>query len=370
MLKYSYLFITITILFPIRDVSSQAWNMFRGNQALHGFVEEDFPNQVNILWTFATLDEIKASPVIADNKIVIGSTDGNVYCLDMQGRLIWKFATGTAIEGTALILDGNVIVGNLYGTLYSLKLENGEKNWEFTAENQFSGAPNFWKGDNKSYILIGSYDYYLYCIDANTGNIVWKYEANNYINGAVSVHSNKAVFGGCDGLLHIVNIQTGKAEDMIEIATYVAGSPGIVDNAAFIGDYDGGFTAIDLTSKKIKWNWTNETTHLPFIASPSVYKEKVVVGNRDKFVYCFNKNNGEVIWKYNTGNKVDASCVISTTGVLACNMRGDVMLLDLKNGRLIWNYELGSAIHANPLLVNNKIIVGSGDGSIYCLGKK
>ncbi len=370
MLKYSYLLFAVAVLLPFQDVSPQAWNMFRGNQALHGFVEEGFPREIGIMWTFATLDEIKTSPVIADDKIVIGSTDGNVYCLDLQGRLKWKFVTGTAIEGTALILDGNVVVGNLYGTLYSLNLENGEKNWEFTAENQFSGAPNYWKNAGNTYILIGSYDYYLYCIDAKNGSVIWKYEANNYINGAVSLHNDKAIFGGCDGLLHIVDIKTGKADEMIEIATYVAGSPSIVDNVAFIGDYDGGFTAADLISKKIKWKWTNETTNLPFIASPSVYQDKIVVGNRDKFVYCFNKSNGEVIWKYNTGNKVDASCVISTTNVLVGNMRGDIIMLDLENGKPVWNYELGSPVYSNPVVVNDKIIVGAGDGTIYCLGNK
>jgi outer membrane protein assembly factor BamB len=258
----------------------------------------------------------------------------------------------------------------LYGDFYSLKLENGEKNWSYLAENQFSGAPNYWRGNGKTYILIGSYDYYLHCIDANTGKNVWKYESNNYINGAVSINNNKAIFGGCDGLLHIVAINTGKADDMIEVATYVAGSPGISDNVAFIGDYDGGFTAIDLISKKEKWKWVNETSHLPFIASPSVYKEKVIVGNQNKFIYCFNKNDGTLFWKYNSGNKVDASCVVSPKAVLGGNTRGDLFLISLSDGKPIWNYELGSAIFSNPVLVNNKIIVGAGDGNIYCLGKK
>ena len=157
---------------------------------------------------------------------------------------------------------------------------------------------------------------------------------------------------------------------MIEIATYVAGSPGIVDNVAFIGDYDGGFSAIDLTTKKIKWKWENETSHLPFIASPSVYKEKVIVGNQNKFIYCFNKNDGKLLWKHNSGNKVDASCVVSPSKVLAANMRGDLILLNSADGELVWNYELGSMIYSNPILVNNRIIVGAGDGNIYCLGKK
>ena len=188
------LFLTLIIInFSLLITNSQPWSMFRGDQSLNGIVKEEFPKDIDILWSYKTQDEIKASPVISDNKIVVGSTDGIVYCLNLHGKLLWKFETGTGIEGTALVLDGNVYVGNLYGTLYSLKLENGEKNWEYLAENQFSGAPNFWKGSGKTYILIGSYDYYLHCVDANSGKNVWKYESNNFINGAVSINNNKAI---------------------------------------------------------------------------------------------------------------------------------------------------------------------------------
>ena len=61
-------------------------------------------------------------------------------------------------------------------------------------------------------------------------------------------------------------------------------------------------------------------------------------------MYCLNKKNGELVWKYNTGSRVDASPVVVGDHVLTANMRGDLFLLDIKSGKPSWSYELGTAI--------------------------
>ena len=78
------------------------------------------PVKVEIEWVFQTGDAIKATPVVAGNRIVIGSADGYLYCLDLNGGVIWKHQTGNAIEGSAMILDNVVYVGNLDGALSAL----------------------------------------------------------------------------------------------------------------------------------------------------------------------------------------------------------------------------------------------------------
>ncbi|MFV0267115.1 MAG: PQQ-binding-like beta-propeller repeat protein, partial [Draconibacterium sp.] len=63
---------------------SDSWPMFRGNQCLTGVSETAMPSSPKLLWTFQTGDNIKSAPVVADGKVVVGSTDGLVYCLDTQ----------------------------------------------------------------------------------------------------------------------------------------------------------------------------------------------------------------------------------------------------------------------------------------------
>ncbi|MBN1158968.1 MAG: PQQ-binding-like beta-propeller repeat protein [Bacteroidales bacterium] len=364
--------ISLLVLVPILTdaQTSGSFSNFRGNQQLTGYFNIAMPERVSLLWSFYTGDEIKSSPVVQGNRIVTGSADGNVYCLDQNGRQIWKFTAGNAIEATALIHGGNVYIGDLSGNLYSLRLEDGEMNWLYKTQGQIMGAPNWWTDGNKTYILIGSYDYLLHCVDAARGSVVWTYETTNFINGAVAIEGNNAIFGGCDGLLHVVDIPSGTSRRKIEVATYIAGSPSLDKGKAYMGDYDGYVTCVDYNRETFDWTWANEASQISFIASPALSQDRVVIGNRDRYVYCLDRNTGGLIWKTNTGSQVEASAIVTVNRVLAANMSGVLMLMDLSDGSVIWSYEIGSAVFSNPAILQGKIIFGSQDGSIYCLGAK
>jgi outer membrane protein assembly factor BamB len=167
-----------------------------------------------------------------------------------------------------------------------------------------------------------------------------------------------------------VDVLTGKKVTSIEISTYVASSACIDDKYAYVGDYDGRFSSVDLEGRKVSWVFENTQANLPFIGSPAVYKENIYIGNRDKYMYCLNKKNGTLVWKYNTGGRVDASPVVVRNRILTANMRGDLFLLDVKSGKPLWSYELGTAIHANPAVIKGLFYVAGDDGRLYCFGKK
>jgi outer membrane protein assembly factor BamB len=231
------------------------------------------------------------------------------------------------------------------------------------------GSANYWKSGSKIVLLVGSYDYNLHCIDAETGKMRWKYESDNFINGAAACFNGKAIFGGCDGFLHIIDINSGKSESKINVATYVAGSCPVSDRMAYIGDYDGKFSRVDIQAGKIVWSWENKEQKQPFVASASLSGDKIVTGNRDKFIYCFDKNSGKLIWNYNSGNRVEASPVIVKDKVLTANMRGDLAVLKLSDGSVIWKYEVGNSILHNPAVIDNLMIVCTLNGMVYCFGK-
>jgi len=373
--KYCFSFLSILLLgsllvSPSYSQKAACWNVFRGDQALTGTTLFELPAQPEVLWTYKTEAEIKSSPVSCNNKIVIGSGDGFVYCLDLTGKLIWKFDSENTIEAPALILENSVYIGNLDGSLFSLNLNTGHKNWVYKTDNQISGSPNYWRNGENISILVGSYDYNLHCVDAGTGKANWKYESGNFINGAAACLSGIAVFGGCDGFLHLIDISTGKPKDKVEVATYVAGSASLSGNYAFVGDYDGMFTCVNLKDKKIVWQWKDESTNLPFICSPSVLKDRVIIGNDNKYVYCLDKSTGRLIWKFNTGSRIEASPVVSLNKVLIANMRGDLFVLEVNTGKKLWSYETGTPISGTPAILKDKFIIATTNGYIYCFGVK
>ena len=359
--------ILITISGYLLAQSQQCWPNSRGDIQLTGYTKVDFPQQIALKWTYDAEGIFKSAPVVCDNKIVVGSTSGELLCLTNQGKLLWKFKTDNAIEAPALIENNTVYFGNLGGTLYALDLETGKLKWEYKTENQIMGAPTLFKAGSKTILAVGSYDYYLHGVDATTGEGLWKYESDNFLNSAPAIYKGKAVFGGCDGFLHLVNMTNGLSAGKVEVATYVASSPSIVGNRAYIGDYDAGFTCIDLDTKNIVWRYQSPNDGLPFIASPAVAGNKIFIGSRDKFFYCFDIKSGKIVWEKNTGSRIDASAVANNKQVLLINMRGDLMLLNQTDGSTVWSYELGAAAINTPAVINNAIVVAGNDGNVYFL---
>ena len=328
------------------------------------------PTAVKREWVVTLGKEIKASPVVYKQKVVIGTADGEVFCLTISGKILWRFKTENSVEASALILNNRVYVGDLSGNLYAINLNSGKKIWKFTADNQFMSGANWSVRNGKTYLLIGNYDYFLYCIDASNGKQVWKYEAKNYLNATPAVENGFAVFGGCDGSLHVVNIGTGKAASVNPLATYVAGSVALDKGIAYVGDYDGKVSGFVYGNKRSKWAFSLKDREVPFVAAPSVTKYRVLIGSKDRFLYCLNKSNGKEMWKVNMGNPVESSTITDVHNVLACNMRGDLMLLSLTKGAKVWTYSLGSPVVGNPAYSNGRLFVGTYNGKLYCLTQK
>ncbi len=161
------------------------WPMFRGGPALVGIAGGSLPDHLALLWTFKTGGPVKSSAAIVQDRVFIGSDDGNLYALTLaDGKKVWAFKAGDAVESSPLVLGGKVFVGASDGVLYALEAETGKLAWKYETGDKILGAPNWVTSGEKTSVLVGSYDCKLHCLDAATGRTNWVYETGNYINGS------------------------------------------------------------------------------------------------------------------------------------------------------------------------------------------
>ena len=77
----------------------------------------------NILWVFETGGEVWSSPSYNGNEIFIGSDDGFLYCLDIDGKLIWKTKLNGKIRSSSPCLSfdedqsSSVFIGTYHGVI-------------------------------------------------------------------------------------------------------------------------------------------------------------------------------------------------------------------------------------------------------------
>ena len=342
------------------------WPQFHGNQAQSGFVPGHLPEQLSLVWRFKAGGQVKSSPAIADGRVYIGSSDKHVYALDLKtGKQIWSAILDGMVEGSPCLVDNVVYIGTLAGTFYALDAGSGSKRWTFSTGYKLVGGANWFKdSENRLRILIGSYDASIYCIDAQTGKSVWTYKTGNYINGSPAVDGGYCVFGGCDAVIHLLSVADGAKAGEIKTDAYIAGSTAVLGNHVYVGNYNGELLKASLPAGEIVWLYS--TDGRPFVSSPAVTDDVVVIGGGDMRVHCVDNRTGKARWTYTSLGAVDSSPVIAGDKVVVCSDDGRLYMLSLADGRLIWSYEIGRSITSSPAVADGMVVVGCDDGTVYC----
>jgi len=355
-----------------RVVGTADWPIFRGDAGLSGRSGDTIPDELTLRWSFQTGGEIFSSPVIGSGRIFIGSTDGKVYALRLKdGGKIWEFDAGDDIEASPLLVGKSLYIGSLSGEFFALHVDSGTLNWKYKTEGSIYGSANWTEitGSRESLIFVGSHDNRMYCFEAVSGKLRWTYETDHYINGAPATDGQVIIFGGCDENLHIVNVADGKKLARVGVGSYIPGSAALAGGKAYLGHYGNKLVCIDMEVRKITWEYSHPEHADSFFSSPAVGKEHVVIGSRDSYLHCVNRDTGKLAWVFRTRDEVDSSPVIAGNRVVVGSTDGRLYMVDLQTGRETWSYEIGAAIIGCPALAGGWIAIGSDDGRVYAFGE-
>lgn len=352
----------------IRD-DDTAWTMFGGGQGLLGRAATHLPDSLSVLWTFETNAEIKSSAAIVYGRVFIGSSDGNVYALDLHtGDKLWSFATDDVVESSPLWIDGVIFIGSSDGFLYALEAETGQLRWKYETGGDILGAPNWTHSPDgrEIWVLVGSYDNRLHCVDAESGQAIWMYETDNYVNGSPALADGRVVFGGCDAMIHAVALGDGTKVAEIDSGSYIAGSAAFLDGQVYVGNYQNVFLRADVDRGEIAWKHTGSKA--PIFSSPAVTGNKVIFGSRDDFVYALDRDDGQQLWAFKTLGEVDGSPAVCGDRVIVGSGDGRLYMLDLANGKEVWSYEIGRPIVSSPAVAQGVVVIGCDNGTVYAFG--
>ncbi len=197
--------------------------------------------------------------------------------------------------------------------------ETNHTKWTFTTDSggAFS-SPTISNGK----LYVSSCDHRIYCLDADTGELIWTYTTGNY----------------------------------------VFSSPAIANGKVYVGSMDHKIYCLDADTGELIWTYTTGDFVWP---SPAISNGKLYVGSDDDKIYCLDAETGDLIWTYTTGDDVWSSPAISNGKVYVGSSDHKIYCLDADTGELIWTYTTGDSIYfSSPAIANGKLYVGS--DKIYC----
>ncbi|MBB4804216.1 outer membrane protein assembly factor BamB/predicted MPP superfamily phosphohydrolase [Flavobacterium nitrogenifigens] len=165
-------------------------------------------------WKTETGNSIYFSPIIVKNNLVIGTIEGNLLGLDTQsGKQKWTIPVGGVLVGSP-VAENNKIYTASSTAFICADAVTGKVIWQNNLPMSYSQGTPLIQGDK---IIFGVWDSYIYCLNKNTGNLIWKWNNGNdkqilYSAGNVNMVStkNRLYFVTPQRFLTVLDIETGK----------------------------------------------------------------------------------------------------------------------------------------------------------------
>ena len=359
--------------------------------------------QVEELWRFETDQWVECSPAVAAETVYITSRDRNVYALSASdGTEQWRFETGisetdaedtspsqeamwsspTVVDGTVYVGGGNYEVGGEDGVikrisnhsyLYALDAETGDLEWKFQPEAMAESSPTVVDGTVYFACIAGN----VYALDAGDGQERWRFSTEEDTAGgftATPAVADCTVFVGSWGKkLYALNARDGSIRWEYEASGAVSASPAVSDGTVYIGVNNGGpVRALSAETGKVKWEYP--TSGSIVASSPAVADGVVYIGDysgtHDRLAERLNAidaHSGEEVWTANTSGYIWSSPAVVDGVVYVGDLENVIYGFDAADGTLLWRYEVGDNVRPSPTVVDGVVYIGSSDGNVYAL---
>jgi outer membrane protein assembly factor BamB len=343
-----------------------------------------------VLWDTLTKGPMIFDGAYSDGRFFRGGTDDNtMYCFNAtNGQILWTytptgntdgyFTTGPAIG------YGMVYEMNKDGYLYAINMETGNLVWRYKGPDEtllWPGMPAV--ADGKVYVTAGEEAEYggqvgtseFACLNAYTGEPIWKLpiEALAPRESAIVAYGNLYIIPGT--VTTSVDSISGNEYSRIN-QVWAIGSSSIPVSSWPMWRADPTHSSTALVGPSnltLAWNFTTSGS---VISSPSVANGIVYVGSQDKNIYAIGAYSGNLIWKFTTQDAIESSPAIANGKVYTGGDDGYVYCLDAYTGAFIWktfvNGDLpftfaAMVLKSSPVVSAGKVYVGSLDGYLYAL---
>lgn len=253
-----------------------------------------------------------------------------------------------------------------------------------TGGNPFYIVPKSCPLLTKGSIVRGSDSSKLQSFNKMTGALEWEFQAiasatHKGIWSSPCIYNGKIYFGAYNGVLYCIEAETGNLIWSEGLGEWIGASPVIVEkyNTLLIGvEYErpwskGSLSALDIDTREKKWEYCVEK----YQHGTPAYSEKeniIVWCDADHKTYGIDPCSGKILWVFETERSVKyAPCISETHGMVAfASFDTYIYILDLKTGSLLSKWQTGDLCYTTPLFVGDLLFCGSGDKFMYIFNVK
>ena len=124
-------------------------------------------------WTFDTGMRIVGSPAVSEGVVVFGSANYTIYGLHAKtGKQLWHITTNQAVMGAATIHEGIAYIGGGDGRMFAIDIHTGKVKWSFDQLTNYVLTRPLVYNDK---LYFGCWDTHFYALNLSNGSLAWKW---------------------------------------------------------------------------------------------------------------------------------------------------------------------------------------------------
>lgn len=249
------------------------------------------------IWSFTTASHVESTPFIIQGRLYFTAGADGIYCLDaLAGEQIWHFPAVHA-DMSPLVKDGKVYFGTGYGQykIYAVDAQTGAEIWSKPMSYPVWGSPS--AHENLVFFGLGNGNFTesapipkgkAVALNADTGDIVWEYEAADGVFTAIAVHDNFVTFGSRDGFVYTLTATDGELHWETDLGAVVVSSPAVTQDAVYAATNAGLIYCLAIDDGSIIWKYDSQNVKygLKLLSSPAIANGKLYIGSSDRYIFC------------------------------------------------------------------------------------
>jgi eukaryotic-like serine/threonine-protein kinase len=177
-------------------------------------------------WRLKLETQSHTTPAYSNGKIIVADDNGIIYAVDESGEIIWDLATSGSFQAHATISDNLVYIGSTDGNLYVVNLNSGNLEWTFD-----SGAKIYYGAAiTKTKVVFGTTGHKVFCLNKKTGKEFWFFEAGSVIGTNPVIAGQVVYFGSLDKNMYAIDLNSGEKIWNFEARGRIISNPIVVQN--------------------------------------------------------------------------------------------------------------------------------------------
>ncbi|NUN15453.1 MAG: PQQ-binding-like beta-propeller repeat protein [Myxococcales bacterium] len=389
----------------VNDAGSIAKVTFRANGLLVGeFTVPPFEVDVEQKNLFVNESQLPKNIYLQYRaEDTLGQSTEVAHNVEIHKRFLWEFPTlGEIWGGASALPNGNIVFGALNNTVTCVNPNTGKQVWQFPTAGSVSLAPTV--DPTTGRIFFGTLDGKLYCLDSN-GSQQWLKELGSPLAGQVALSGDHVVAVAYSGNVQLYAKSNGANGWGLKLPAFISAPPTVSpDGMVFVGCQDGSMYA--LTSGVVSWSkktaneiWSGAAVSdigVVYFGSNDgwLYAQKkggqdlwsreikgqiwgrplwandntVYVASTSKYVHKLDAIDGTPIWQKKLEGITYSSPVIDASDTLYIGTTDGILFaLDAETGNSRFQFLAKDTIHATPLIVGDRLFIGSTDRSMYAM---